>query len=231
MFDIFKIQNRFSVRIFRELRNIDYLVVGIMLIGFFIAVFIYQRFYIFTSLIVFVFLYFTQELYRRKSSTLDIYYLLVFPFKRSKIIKSYLFSDLLEYKSVAIVIFLILICFTELKLIVFITFLFISFSFLLSLYNFIVIRYNTASNIHIWLRTMISLLVIIPFINIFIGTENSYTIVKIMRDIENTISNHIVEYSIAMMLFCMLIYFCVLYLIKRILLLRPFTNYSVIKNH
>jgi hypothetical protein len=229
MLNIFIVQNRLSARIFKNLRNIDYLLVGILLYAFAIFVFFFQKFYIFTALIVFVFLFFIQEVYKRKPNTLDIYYMLVFPFSRTSIINKYLFSDLFEIKSVTIVAYLILICLYNLRLIIFITILFIAFSFFLSLYNLLVKRYNTAYQTHRWTRTAIPLLIVFPFIDIFIGTENAEIYSRILRNIEGQIINHILGYTIAMALICLLIYFCVSNLIKRVILARPLVNDKILE--
>ena len=202
---------------------------AVLVFTFALFVFFHQKFYIFTAFIVFVVLYSIQEVYKRKPNTFDIDKMLIFPFSKISIVNKYLISDLLEYKSVIIAAYLILICIYIFRLLLFITLLFIAFSFCLSLYNFLVKRYNSAYQTHLLIRAPLSLLMILPYINIFLGTENAKIYGGILRNIENHIIDHIFSYTIAMALMCLLIYFCVANLMKKVILARPFANDKIME--
>lgn len=222
------VQNKLFIRTFKNIRHWDYTLMGIFLLVFGIYFFFSKKLFLLTSVVILVFLFLIQEIYKRKLDTIDLYNLLIFPVKRKSIIFKYVFSDLLELKCVSIVIYLILVLFYNPKVIIFLSFVFIFFSFVNSLLNLIVKRYNTIYQIHRWTRTPISFIFLLPFHEITIGKGNSEIIYDTFKRIEGHVDEHIIYYSLLMVLICLLTYFCIAALINKVLTDRPLINDTII---
>ncbi|MBW6482524.1 MAG: hypothetical protein K0B10_05640 [Vicingaceae bacterium] len=218
-------QNKLSIRIDSKLRLLD-LFLGFFFFGLAEYLLIYQHLFIFSTATIFFATYALQEAYKRRKNAIDISAFFICPSNKKKVINQYMIMDFFEYKTMLLLIHLTFIFYYyNLALTLFVGLLFVCFSFYLTLHNFLIKRYHWAFQLLTRLWIAFPLLLFMTVTN----KENREITLAFFEKIEHLIEYHsyIINSSIAIV--CLLFYFFVLFLMKKILITRPFTNEDVMK--
>jgi hypothetical protein len=230
MLRLLELQNKLSTRLNSPLRAIE-LIFSILIFAYGEYLLINLGFFILSTFVIIIVLFFIGDTYKRRTNTLDIYHTLVFPVGRTSIINRFLLLDFFEYKSVLIIIHLILISFYYPKAIL-LTILIIScFSMYQSLHNFIIKRYNLAYNILQGIWGGLPILIVMPAFTISMGFRNSALYENYIRKIEAHLLNNIILCTLVMASVVLIIYLLILYLFKRIIIAHPFIDENIMKKN
>lgn len=231
VFDFGYTQNRLIFRKMKWTQNLPILV-GIVVYFLTEHAIIYERLFIYSSLTLITSLYLIQDAYRRGKSSLDIHHFYFFPQKKTALFNRYLLIDITEWKSVFIIIHLILIAtFSNFSIAVFTLLILLNSSLCFSLHNFLVRRYNWAYQA---LLRGIGAIITIPFFPmmwISFENENKSWMLEKLSLLDHHIQTNIIMYNISLLVLLIGFYFLVKNIIISKIKIDLYPNQKLINRH
>lgn len=182
-----------------------------------------EKLYTFSTIIVFAAFLFVDEI-KTHHQSFDLGKLSIFPLGLNKKINIYLFYEFFSLKFFLVFFYLLFIIIYSPCHFLYIFSILITFILLLSYINFIVKRSHLANKIYKFGKAPFSYLLLIPFLNVIVGSSNSKIYLPVLQQFENFISKDIFFHTVtSFILFC-LFYLTSLSLFKNRIHIAPFVK-------
>lgn len=224
MYNLLAVNNKLSLKLVKP-RMLDF-IVGVLIFGFAEFLTLYYHLNLISAILIFISIYIVQDTYKRGFNTIDIVNLVFLPISNQQRINQYIILGLFEYKTVLLLIHLLIVLATaniEIGLLIFLAY--ITFSIYLALHNYLVKRYKMAYQVLVRLGSAFSVLIFLALFNLMIGSSENSTITRnFFFEIEGFINNRIILFISIMIVKLLLIYTLVFYFIKKLIKKQPFTN-------